>query len=73
MEKEKKGLQTVYEMVQDICHTDKPTEAEVSNWLNIGDSFVLMEDEETIEMSEDGNEEDAELFYHFELLIKQSQ
>ncbi|KAK9731775.1 hypothetical protein QE152_g13360 [Popillia japonica] len=48
MEKEEEGLQTVYEMVQDISHTDKPTEAEVSNWLNIGDSFVLMEDEETI-------------------------
>ncbi|KAK9730238.1 hypothetical protein QE152_g15365 [Popillia japonica] len=26
MEKEKKGLQTVYEMVQDISHSDKPTE-----------------------------------------------
>ncbi|KAK9679182.1 DDE superfamily endonuclease [Popillia japonica] len=73
MEKEKEGLQTVYEMVQDISHTDKPTEAEVSNWLNIGGSFVLMEDEDTIEMSEDGNDEDAELFYHFELLIKQWQ
>ncbi|KAK9695785.1 hypothetical protein QE152_g32328 [Popillia japonica] len=56
MEKEKEGLQIVYEMVPDISHTDKPTETEVSNWLSIGDSFVLMEDEETIEMSEDENE-----------------